>query len=437
MKNKKQRKKRAIVVGSGAGGATVARELQGDFEVTILEAGKEFRPFSFPVTFLEHLRSFGLFFDEREIQWVFPAMKVRRTSKNMVLVNGIGTGGTTPIATGNAIRLDEELKRLGIDLDPEFHELSQELPISTEHEHHWNPTTKYLFQLCKDLGLDPQPTPKMGTYAQCRHCGRCVFGCPYGIKWDSRRFLHDALAKGAQLHTGQRVERIVIQDARAQGVIAGNRFASQFYPADLIVLSAGGLGTPEILERSGIPCQPRLFVDPVLCVAAEWGEANQHTELAMPFYFQQDRFMVSPYFDYLSFFFNKSWRKPASRIVSWMIKLSDRNEGTIYGRKVHKGLTEPDQRSLTEGMDLCLELFGKMGVQRDEVFLGTLNAGHPGGMLPLTEKEAVSLRPAGLPENVYVADATLLPKSPGGPPILTIMALAKKISIVIQSRCNS
>src|SRR4029453_9608876 len=33
----------AIVVGSGAGGATVARELQGAFEVTVLEAGRPFR----------------------------------------------------------------------------------------------------------------------------------------------------------------------------------------------------------------------------------------------------------------------------------------------------------------------------------------------------------------------------------------------------------
>lgn len=38
--------KKVIVVGSGAGGATVARELQGKFSVTILEAGKEFHPFS-------------------------------------------------------------------------------------------------------------------------------------------------------------------------------------------------------------------------------------------------------------------------------------------------------------------------------------------------------------------------------------------------------
>jgi choline dehydrogenase-like flavoprotein len=65
------------------------------------------------------------------------------------------------------------------------------------------------------------------------------------------------------------------------------------------------------------------------------------------------------------------------------------------------------------------------------MFLGTINAGHPGGMLPLTEREAESLHHARLPENLYVADATLLPESLGNPPILTIVALAKRISKLV------
>ena len=38
--------KRALVIGSGAGGATAARALQGAFDVTVLEAGDAFRPLS-------------------------------------------------------------------------------------------------------------------------------------------------------------------------------------------------------------------------------------------------------------------------------------------------------------------------------------------------------------------------------------------------------
>ena len=42
-------KKTALVIGTGAGGAVMARDLQGKYQVTMLEAGKEFRPFSLPV----------------------------------------------------------------------------------------------------------------------------------------------------------------------------------------------------------------------------------------------------------------------------------------------------------------------------------------------------------------------------------------------------
>ena len=33
-----------------------------------------------------------------------------------------------------------------------------------------------------------------------------------------------------------------------------------------IQVTVNGLGTPVILEKSGIPCEKKLFVDPVLCV---------------------------------------------------------------------------------------------------------------------------------------------------------------------------
>ena len=75
-----------------------------------------------------------------------------------------------------------------------------------------------------------------------------------------------------------------------------------------------------------------------------------------------------------------------------------------------------------------------IGVPKNKQFLGTLNAGHPGGMLPLTSGEKNTLHDPSLPENLYVADATILPKAMGNPPILTIMALSKKIAGVILKR---
>ena len=59
-----------------------------------------------------------------------------------------------------------------------------------------------------------------------------------------------------------------------------------------------------------------------------------------------------------------------------------------------------------------------------------MNAGHPVGMFPLRKQEAKSLHHPRLPQNLYVADATILPHSLGSPPILTLIALAKRVSKV-------
>ena len=419
--------KRAIVVGSGAGGATAAKELQGDFAVTVLESGQEFQRLALELSTLERLKRSGLLFDERAIQLIFPTMRIRKTPE-MILVKGQGLGGTTTICTGNGLRMDQDLRALGIDLDTEFAEIEQEIPISTVHQKRWHKPTRHLFAVCQEIGLNPQPTPKMGAYAQCISCGRCVFGCPQGAKWDSRRFLQVAVEHGATLQTGCNVERVVIEEGKATGVVARKGLLRRFSPADLVVLAAGGLGTPLIFQDSGIPCEPRLFVDPVLTVAAHWPNALQCNEIEMPFVVQREHFILSPYFDHLSFFFNKAWRYPAKDILGIMIKLADANVGSISRRTVDKRLTVEDKQTLGAGVDLCKQILRRFGVKEEEIFLCTVNAAHPGGMLPPTAAEAQSFHPARLAANLYVADATLLPRSLGNPPILTIIALAKRVS---------
>ena len=52
--------KKAIVIGSGAGGAMVAKVLAAHFDVTVLEEGKTFRPLALPL--LEFIRLYIQFF---------------------------------------------------------------------------------------------------------------------------------------------------------------------------------------------------------------------------------------------------------------------------------------------------------------------------------------------------------------------------------------
>ncbi len=420
--------KSAIVVGTGAGGATVAKELQGHFNVTVLEAGREFNPFSTDLSRVCRMKRFGLLFDEREISFLFRSMKVTRTSESMALVKGIGLGGTTTIATGNGLRLDAVLSKYGIELTREYEELEREIPISTAHRKRWHKTTRKLFEVCQDLHLDPLPMPKMGDSSKCISCGRCVLGCSNGAKWDSRQFLNDALAKGAKLRTGCVVERIEVNGGRAIGVRARNGLGSRLHSADLVVIAAGGLGTPVILQNSGIECERTLFVDPVLTVAAEWKGCGQNKEIAMPFVVQRNGFILSPYFDYLSYFFRDDWGFAPQDVLGIMIKIADRCEGSVANRSVDKTLTQEDLERLSEGVKTCYEIFSRMGIKESGIVLGTLNAGHPGGTLPLNGEETKTFHSSRLPSNVFVADATLLPTSLGNPPMLTIMAMAKRVS---------
>jgi choline dehydrogenase-like flavoprotein len=419
--------KRALVIGSGAGGATAAKELQGAFDVTVLEAGEAFRPLSLSLRTLERLKSTHLLFDERLIHFPFPAMQIRKTP-DMVLVNGIGTGGSTAICCGNAARMDQDLRALGIDLDGEFEEIFQEIPISTAHQKVWRKHTRQLFQIFQEMGLQPMPMPKMGDFTRCKSCGRCMFGCPEGVKWDSRQYLDAAVAKGAELITGCRVESVEIEDGRAAGVWARHGLLPHFYPADLVILAAGGFATPAILDASGIPCEPHLFVDPVLTVATHWPGSRQCREVEMPFVAQRPGYILSPYFDFLSFFFNDEWKHPARDILGIMIKLAESNEGSVTRHGVRKTLTDTDKERLVAAQGEATEILCRLGAKEEDMFLGTINAGHPGGSLPLTEREAGSLHHERLPRNLYVSDASLLPRSLGNPPILTIIALAKRVS---------
>jgi choline dehydrogenase-like flavoprotein len=422
-------KPRAIVVGSGAGGATVAKDLQGAFDVTVVEAGHGFRRATMERDSIERMRRSRLLVDPRLLRLVYPPIRVRRTP-DMLLVNGIGTGGTTTMATGNGIRMDRDLRALGLDLDAEFDAIAREIPITTAHRRRWHPTTRRLWSAFDDLGLQPAVLPKMGDAERCRHCGRCMLGCPYGRKWDSRTFLDEAVRRGARLMTGSTVTGIVHDQRRASGVIARRKGVHRFVPAELVVLAAGGFGTPAILQGSGIACESTLFVDPVLTVAARVPDAWQCNEIEMPFVAQRDGYILSPYFDWISGLFHPAWRHRLQDIVGIMIKLADESVGSVSGRRIDKRLTPTDRLRLDEAAGIATEILVRFGADPHEVFLGTVHAGHPGGMLPLTETSTPTMHDERLPENVYVADATLLPRALGNPPILTIVALAKRVATI-------
>jgi ferredoxin len=117
--------------------------------------------------------------------------------------------------------------------------------VTTAHQKKWHKVTRQLFAIIQDLGLEPQPMPKMGEYERCLHCGRCQLGCPSGIKWDSRQFLKVAQEKGAQVITDCQVESVVIEAGTHRR--AGEKWLDyHFFPPtwSYWLLGAGDPGHP-------------------------------------------------------------------------------------------------------------------------------------------------------------------------------------------------
>jgi hypothetical protein len=220
----------------------------------------------------------------------------------------------------------------------------------------------------------------------------------------------------------------VTEGGRAIGVSTTGLGGHRLLTADLVVLAAGGLGTQAILDRSGIRCEPTLSVDPVLMVAARVPSAWQCNEIEMPFVVRRDRYILSPYFDWLSFALDPSWRYPPQDILGVMVKIADEGGGRVEGHRVRAHLTPVDRSRLEEGAGLARELMAGAGIDPASTFTGILNGGHPGGTLPLTPATAGSLHDDRLPGNLFVADSTLFPRSLGLPPILTIVALATRVA---------
>ncbi|MFA0833073.1 MAG: GMC family oxidoreductase N-terminal domain-containing protein [Methanobacterium formicicum] len=418
---------RAIVVGSGAGGATVARELQSKgIEVLILEAGPPFKPFSRHISWAEPLRRFGLLGGEGTFKHFFPPMNIQRSSPELVLVRGLATGGSTVLACGNLVRADRGLKDIGLDLTPEYDELEAELTPTTIPTEIWRPITHKMFQSAENLGLNPQPTPKVVDIDRCNYCGLCELGCARGARWDSRKFLKEAVNKGARLQSKSPVEKVTTENGRVTGVITSD---NKLYPADVVVLAAGGIGTAQILKNSGLKAEDHLWVDIVLTLGGTLPGARQLEELPMAWYTKHEDYILSPYPDILSHYFHKPWRKvPIQDRVGLMVKLADIEQGTVYADgTVDKPLTGHDQERLDIAISQAQEVMEGAGISGPFV-RGVHNGGHLGGTVPLKKEDVANMKPSWLPDGLWVADLSLAPRSQGLPTILLTAAMALRVA---------
>jgi len=420
---------RAIVVGSGAGGATAARELQSrGFEVIILEAGPPFKPFTRNISWTEPFRRLGLIRGEGMFKYAFSHYNMLRSSPNLLVARGLTTGGCTVLSCGNIVRTDRGLKEIGLDLSPEFQELEDEIRPEPFPQDRWRPLTTKMYQTSQDLGLNPYPTPKAVNPNRCVSCGLCEVGCKAGARWDSRRFLKQAIRNGAKLETNSRVEKVLVEGEKVKGVQIKSR-GIKTLKADLVILAAGGVGTAQILKNSGLNAKDQLWIDIVLTLGGVSPGARQLEEPPMVWYTAHEDYILSPYLDILSHLIHKPWRNvPIEDRVGIMVKLADTEQGAVFADgKVDKPLTQHDLKRLDLAIGQAKEIMEGSGVSGPFV-QGLHHGGHLGGTVPLKKEDVPLMKPSWLPDGLWVADLSLAPRSQGMPTILLTAALALRVA---------
>ncbi len=420
-----------IVVGSGAGGAAVAYELaKRGKKVLVLEAG--------PTVRNDRL---GTIVAAAMYPGYYHKMAIfSRSVEGSIIYYTCNLGGTTVFACGNMTRSREIEERFSLDFgmtglshcfdEAEDESSTEPLPVKSI----LGASRRLMEAACRN-GYDARPATKGNACdPTCQACGNCVFGCRQGAKWDSRFYLASAPMAGATIRTKTRVERLLLDGDVVTGVVAAGKGGKERIEAETVVLAAGAMNTPVILQRSGIESGKGLFVDYFSCLYGTADGANQLRGRTMATFIdrsEESGFIISPYIDdrlqYL-LFCPMSWQLRTGfsrrRTLGLMVKIADERSGEIrMDGTVHKKPTEADRSRMEAGKNIAKEILRQSGAKNlttTKIWRGA----HPGGTAAIGEVIDNNLRVRGT-KGLYVCDASMFPSAPGLPPILTITAVGK------------
>jgi cholesterol oxidase len=284
-----------VVVGSGYGGAIAAsRMARAKRSVCLLERGREFMAGDFPATQLEGVAQVQYNTGIAQVGSPLALLEVH-VNPDVNVVVGCGLGGTSLINANVALKPDDRLwddprwpaavRADKANLEVCYARATTMLGATPVPDDYPDlPKLDALELSAKRLDMSKRfyrppitVTFKDGKNAagveqsRCVGCGDCNSGCNHGAKNSTHmNYLPDAVAHGAQIFTGAAVHSVVRDEARGVWRVRYQPADLKrelydapdlFVTADIVILSAGTLGSTAILLRSqeaGLPVSNQL-----------------------------------------------------------------------------------------------------------------------------------------------------------------------------------
>ncbi len=422
-----------VIVGSGPGGATLARELShaGDPpRVLLLERGRDWRAHRLYGTYPGAM----LYTDRGSFL---------TTAEGLSIVRPMMLGGATSMYCACAADpLPWWQEQYGIDLSSYTAETRTELAISPLPPHQRGRASTRIAAAAAEIGQQWFPQDKFMSPSRARkfNCrATCMLGCRCGAKWNAAEYVDQALQAGCQLWTGARVDKVIVKDGQATGVTGRIGREPFTVIAKRVILAAGGIGSARLLQRSSLHGAGQgMTMDTTVIVYGHAPSRGNGNEPPMTWSYADDELgvlystLVDPWLNYPVTMIRQgpayalNWRR-WGRAFGVMIKLKDEISGGVSdGSRIHKGLTTADRQRLARATAVAAQILRKAGCDANTIYSSPLRGTHPSGTVRIGSMLTTDLETEV--KNLYVCDASVFPQALARPTVLTIITLAKRLA---------
>ena len=419
-----------VIVGSGPGGATLARETaRAGRDVVLLERGRDWRGSALYGTYPGAL----LYADRNALLF---------TAEGLNIIRPLMLGGATSMYCGCAAPPPKWLReRYGVDVEAHAETAARELGIAPLPPELRGVVSTRVAEAGRALGMDWQPQDKFMFPRRAEmNCGaRCMLGCRCGAKWNAVEYVDDAVAAGCRLLTRTRARRVITEDGRATGVVATGPDGELAVRARSVVIAAGGIGSVELIRGAGVTEAGRgIAMDTTAMVYGVTRADGMGGDPPMTWSCADDArgvlfsTLIDPWLMYPIIMATKGPRWPLTwprwgRTAGVMIKLRDEVSGGIDDDgTIHKGLTSADRERLADAEQAARAILVEAGCRAGSLFMTPLRGTHPSATVRIGDAVDADLQTPI--EGLYVCDASVFPEALGRPTVLTIIALARRLA---------